>query len=221
MGKTSDSPGRKGSPLRPYGRVKEEKRGGGEESSPVLAFDDCRMFLFKCPPSLQLQTELQRLEVLKMNSIKSFTETIRTEIALYWEKCFYSLEQREAFAPYHTGESSGVSVCDRRSESVGVSACRLFTDDFTEEVLNLHEAEVKTLEKYYEDHRELFDGVTKWQENWTLYLELDVSAHQLQQSVFNEPDGVTCALLCLEKKQRPFKVQQQRWEPSQRREAEN
>lgn len=54
-----------------------------------------------------------------MNSIKSFTETIRTEIALYWEKCFYSLEQREAFAPYHTGESSGVSVCDGRSGSVG------------------------------------------------------------------------------------------------------
>lgn len=74
---------------------------------------DCRMFLFRRLPSLQLQTELQRLEVLKMNSIKSFIETIRTEIAVYWEKCFYSLEQREAFAPYHAGESSGMSVCDR------------------------------------------------------------------------------------------------------------
>ncbi|TNN00201.1 hypothetical protein fugu_011447 [Takifugu bimaculatus] len=95
-----------------------------------------------------LQTELQRLEVLKMNSVKSFTEALRTEVALYWEKCFYSLEQREAFTPYQA-------------------------DDFTEELLNLHEAEVKALEKYYEDHRELFDGVTKWQENWTLYLELD------------------------------------------------
>lgn len=50
-----------------------------------------------------------------------------------------------------------------------------FTDDFTEELLNQHEAEIKTLEKYYEDHSELFEGVTKWQENWTLYLELDVS----------------------------------------------
>lgn len=49
------------------------------------------------------------------------------------------------------------------------------TDDFTEELLNQHEAEIKILEKYYEDHRELFEGVTKWQENWTLYLELDVS----------------------------------------------
>lgn len=58
-----------------------------------------------------------------------------------------------------------------------VSTCGLFTDNFTEELLNLHEAEVKTLEKYYEDHRELFDGVTRWQENWTLYLELDVGTY--------------------------------------------
>lgn len=58
------------------------------------------------------------------------------------------------------------------------SSCKflLLADDFTEELLNLHEAEVKILEKYYEDHKELFEGVTKWQENWTLYLELDVSA---------------------------------------------
>ena len=60
--------------------------------------------------------------------------------------------------------------------SVGLSAsCLLSTDNFTEELLNLHEAEVKTLEKYYIDHQELFEGVTKWRENWTLYLELDVS----------------------------------------------
>lgn len=119
-----------------------------------------------------------------MNSIKSFIQTIRTEIAVYWEKCFYSLEQRQAFAPYHAGQSSGTSVCGRGSGSVGVSAPPLFPDDFTEELLNLHEAEVKTLEQYYEHHRELFDGVTKWQENWTLYLELDVSTEVVQQSVF-------------------------------------
>lgn len=65
-------------------------------------------------------------------------------------------------------------MCDRRSGRLCVSACRLVADNFTEELLDLHEAEIKTLEKYYEDHRELFDGVTKWQENWTLYLELDV-----------------------------------------------
>lgn len=57
----------------------------------------------------------------------------------------------------------------------GSQCVSLHTDNFTEELLNLHEAEVLTLKKYYEDHRELFDGVTKWKENWTLFLELDVS----------------------------------------------
>ena len=59
--------------------------------------------------------------------------------------------------------------------SVGLSACFLSADDFTEELLILHEAEVETLVKYYEDHKDLFDGVTKWQDNWNLTLELDVS----------------------------------------------
>lgn len=68
---------------------------------------------------------------------------------------------------------------DRHEGSVVLSAFFIFTDDFTEELLNLHEAEVKTLKKYYEDHKELFEGVTKWQGNWTLYLELDVSTNRV------------------------------------------
>uniref|UniRef100_A0A7N8XVV1 Protein regulator of cytokinesis 1 n=1 Tax=Mastacembelus armatus TaxID=205130 RepID=A0A7N8XVV1_9TELE len=99
-----------------------------------------------------LQAEIQRLEVLKLQSVKKVIEAIRVEIASFWEKCFYSEEQQQAFAPYHD-------------------------DNFTEELLNLHEAEVKTLKSCYEDHKELFDGVTKWQENWTLYLELDRKAN--------------------------------------------
>lgn len=70
--------------------------------------------------------------------------------------------------------SSSSNWC-RRPVRSGSRECLLFAEDFTEELLNQHEAEVKVLEKYYEDHKELFEGVTKWQENWTLYLELDVS----------------------------------------------
>ncbi|XP_062245798.1 protein regulator of cytokinesis 1-like [Platichthys flesus] len=99
-----------------------------------------------------LQAEVQRLEVLKMQSMKSVIESIRAEIALYWERCFYSQEQQQMFVAYHE-------------------------EDFTEDLLNLHEAEVQILKKYYEDHRELFEGVTKWQENWTLYMELDKKAN--------------------------------------------
>lgn len=114
MGKTPGSPRGSGSLLRPYGGVKEEEHGGSKEASPVVLFGDHRTVLFKLLLSLQLQTELQRLEVLKMSSIKSFTEAVRTEIALFWEKCFYSLEQREAFTPYQAGESRGFDLCGRR-----------------------------------------------------------------------------------------------------------
>lgn len=99
-----------------------------------------------------LQTEVRRLEVLKIQSMKSVIEAIRAEIAQLWEKCFYSQEQCLAFSAYRY-------------------------DDFTEELLNLHEAEVSNLKKYYADHKELFEGVTKWQSNWTLYLELDRKAN--------------------------------------------
>ncbi|XP_008410251.1 protein regulator of cytokinesis 1-like [Poecilia reticulata] len=99
-----------------------------------------------------LQAEVLRLELLKMHSMKSFIEAIRAEIAVLWKKCFYSDEQQRAFFAF-------------------------FDDDFTGELLNLHEDEVRYLKKYHEDHKELFEGVTKWQDNWDLYLELDRKAN--------------------------------------------
>uniref|UniRef100_A0AAV2L4J3 Protein regulator of cytokinesis 1 n=1 Tax=Knipowitschia caucasica TaxID=637954 RepID=A0AAV2L4J3_KNICA len=99
-----------------------------------------------------LQTELQRLQEMKLQSLKSVTESIRAEIALLWEKCFYSQEQCRAFSAYQA-------------------------DEFTEELLELHEAEISKLQSCYECHKELFEGVTKWQSHWTLYLELDKKAN--------------------------------------------
>ncbi|KAI9529631.1 hypothetical protein NQZ68_007869 [Dissostichus eleginoides] len=119
-----------------------------EEREPISE----HMVLSKKSNVEALQAEVQRLEVLKMQSMKSFIVAIRGEIALFWEKCFYSQEQQQAFFSYHD-------------------------DDFTEDILHLHEAEVSTLKQYYEDHQELFGGVMKWQENWTLYLELDKKAN--------------------------------------------
>ena len=55
----------------------------------------------------------------------------------------------------------------------------LSQENFTEELLSLHEQEVVILKKYYEDHRVLFEGVTRWQKNWELFVELDVSTNIL------------------------------------------
>lgn len=51
----------------------------------------------------QLQAEVQRLEELKLLNICNVIDAIRSEIAVFWEKCFFSTEQRQAFAPYFSG----------------------------------------------------------------------------------------------------------------------
>nr|XP_023669977.1 protein regulator of cytokinesis 1 isoform X1 [Paramormyrops kingsleyae] len=98
-----------------------------------------------------LQAEVMRLEVLRLQSIRDLTEAKRVEVALYWEKCFLSTEQRRAFVPY-------------------------YDDDFTEELLNLHESEVQRLKQHYQQHQELFEGVQRWEDSWRLYLDLERKA---------------------------------------------
>ncbi|XP_038557816.1 protein regulator of cytokinesis 1b isoform X2 [Micropterus salmoides] len=98
-----------------------------------------------------LQAEVQRLQELKLLNICNVTDAIRSEISVFWEKCFFSADQRQAFAPY-------------------------FSNDFTEELLSLHDAEIQRLKQHYEDHKELFDGVHQWEESWRLFLELEKKA---------------------------------------------
>ena len=51
----------------------------------------------------QLQLEVDHLEELKLQNIRSVIQGIRAELADYWDKCFYSQEQREGFSPYYDG----------------------------------------------------------------------------------------------------------------------
>ncbi|KAF3818049.1 hypothetical protein GH733_014921 [Mirounga leonina] len=98
-----------------------------------------------------LQLEVDRLEELKMQNMKKVIEAIRVELAQYWDQCFYSQEQRQAFAPY-------------------------YAEDYTENLLQLHDAEIVRLRNYYEVHKELFEGVQKWEESWRLFLEFERKA---------------------------------------------
>ncbi|XP_056877393.1 protein regulator of cytokinesis 1b isoform X1 [Takifugu flavidus] len=98
-----------------------------------------------------LRSEVQRLEELKLLNIHNVTDAIRSEIAVLWEKCFFSTEQRQAFTPY-------------------------FSEDFTEELLSQHDAEIQRMKQHYEDHKELFDGVHQWEENWRHFQELEKKA---------------------------------------------
>ncbi|KAF4792583.1 Protein regulator of cytokinesis 1 [Turdus rufiventris] len=98
-----------------------------------------------------LQQEVDRLEELKLQNLKSVIQAIRTELADYWDKCFYSQEQRDNFSPF-------------------------YDEDYTETLLEQHDAEVGKIKTYYETHKDLFEAVQKWEENWKLFLELERKA---------------------------------------------
>ncbi|XP_075808369.1 protein regulator of cytokinesis 1 isoform X2 [Microtus pennsylvanicus] len=118
-----------------------------EEREPVAAI----MTGSKAKVRNALQLEVDRLEELKMQNIKQVIETIRVELARFWDQCFYSQEQRQAFAPY-------------------------YSEDYTENLLHLHDAEIVRLRNHYEVHKELFEGVQKWEESWKLFLEFERKA---------------------------------------------
>lgn len=47
-------------------------------------------------------------------------------------------------------------------------------EDYTENLLQLHDAEIVRLRNHYEVHKELFEGVQKWEDSWRLFLEFEV-----------------------------------------------
>ncbi|XP_010018406.1 PREDICTED: protein regulator of cytokinesis 1, partial [Nestor notabilis] len=98
-----------------------------------------------------LQLEVDQLEEMKLQNMKSVVQAIRAELAVYWDKCFYTQEQREGFSAY-------------------------YDEDYTETLLELHDAEVEKMKNYYEAHKDLFGAVQKWEENWKLFLELERKA---------------------------------------------
>ncbi|XP_065544006.1 protein regulator of cytokinesis 1 isoform X3 [Lathamus discolor] len=98
-----------------------------------------------------LQLEADQLEEMKLQNMRSVVQAIRAELAVYWDKCFYTQEQRESFSAY-------------------------YDEDYTETLLELHDAEVEKMKNYYEAHKDLFGAVQKWEENWKLFLELERKA---------------------------------------------
>ncbi|XP_072482169.1 protein regulator of cytokinesis 1-like [Notamacropus eugenii] len=95
-----------------------------------------------------LQLEADRLEDLRLQNLKKMITAIRVELVLYWERCFYSQQQKEAFTHY-------------------------YDENYTEILLQLHDEELVKLKQYYDSHKELFEGVLKWEKSWSLFLELE------------------------------------------------
>ena len=76
---------------------------------------------------------------MKKANIESFINNLRNELHAIWDECFYSAKQRESFQALHS-------------------------IDFTEDLLEQHEAELENMKAYLEQNRDLFVKVKERQE---------------------------------------------------------
>ncbi|KAJ8396736.1 hypothetical protein AAFF_G00015740 [Aldrovandia affinis] len=145
-----------------------------------------------------LRVEVGRLEELEVGRIRDVVGGVRAEMAWYWDRCFLSPEQQQGFLPYHS-------------------------DDFTEELLAVHGAELTRLKQHYEAHRELFDGVQRWEDGWRLFLELEKKATDPSRftnrggNLLKEEKQRTDLLKSLPKLEKKLKGQMEVWEQEQGR----
>ncbi|KAM9329143.1 protein regulator of cytokinesis 1-like [Gastrophryne carolinensis] len=97
------------------------------------------------------ENEFLRLEEMKIANLKQVVLKIREELNMYWEKCFFSEEQRKAFAPY-------------------------YSDDFTEDLLSQHDEEVVRMKLQYEKCKSMLEAIAKWEASWSQFVILEKKA---------------------------------------------
>ncbi|XP_062901123.1 protein regulator of cytokinesis 1-like [Mobula hypostoma] len=98
-----------------------------------------------------LQQTLEQLQQMKIKNLKQVITGLREKLHTYWDKCLYSQKQREELD-------------------------FLQSDNFTEELLQVHDEELVKITLYYEKYQELFDNIEKWQHWWKLFLQFEKRA---------------------------------------------
>ncbi|CAF1087067.1 unnamed protein product [Adineta ricciae] len=98
-----------------------------------------------------LEKEIDRCKELRRQNMRTYIENIRDEIFAQYEKCFYGREQMESFLP-------------------------LYSNDFTEELLEEHEKELEEINMYYNHNEQLFANLANWHEVWAEYREFQRQA---------------------------------------------
>lgn len=77
---------------------------------------------------------MSRLEELKRQNIERFIKAVREDLTKWWDCCFVSEAERQSFTVF-------------------------FVDVFSEDVLNLHEAEVEKFKSLYHNNKDIFTKV--------------------------------------------------------------
>ncbi|CAF1376716.1 unnamed protein product [Adineta steineri] len=98
-----------------------------------------------------LEKEIDRCKELRRQNMRTYIENIRDEIFAQYEKCFYGREQMESFLP-------------------------LYSNEFTEELLDEHEKELEEINAYYIHNEQLFVNLASWHEVWAEYREFQRQA---------------------------------------------
>jgi len=96
----------------------------------------------------EASANLEKLELLKLASIKQFVAEARKEISQLWEKCLYSEKQKKNFAP-------------------------MYVETLNEEILTDHEEEIDRLKKYLDDNSKIFQHLAEFSKLWFKKIELD------------------------------------------------
>jgi Ase1/PRC1/MAP65 family protein len=89
-----------------------------------------------------LLSEVQRCDQIKKENMKNFIEKVRVEIEEYWDKCLKSKAERLRFPSYSV-------------------------NTFNEDVLELHEDELRDLKNFYENNQPIFETIQERQELWS------------------------------------------------------
>ncbi|KAL3864027.1 hypothetical protein ACJMK2_005739 [Sinanodonta woodiana] len=110
-----------------------------------------------------LKEEVDRCEKLKFNNMQKFVEGMRKELVSWWDKCFYSDVQREYFKP-------------------------MKDDNYTEELLELHEKEVNKMKEYYDKYSSMLQKVERREKLFTDMVEFETKASDPNR-FFNDRGG--------------------------------
>ncbi|EDV22718.1 uncharacterized protein TRIADDRAFT_58568 [Trichoplax adhaerens] len=111
-----------------------------------------------CKPSVitALELELDALNKMKLENLKKLVEKSRQDLNQWWDKCHFDSEERMKFEPVTSGETS---------------------KDYSEDLLNLHENEIKRITDYYSEHESYYQLVEHWYTLWNKWLEFEARAN--------------------------------------------
>ncbi len=77
---------------------------------------------------------MARLEELKRQNIERFIHAVRQDLIGWWDRCYVSDAERRSFTPF-------------------------YAEIYTEDLLQLHEAQVEKYKELYNTHTEIFHKV--------------------------------------------------------------